>query len=62
MTWRPSHPGGLAVCDAEGCERERRIYCSPEVYEKWATVTVGRTVRDYCPTHKPSEREPVTRT
>lgn len=52
MTWYPDHPGGIMKCDAPGCTRKRRNYCTPTEREKWAAFQVGNAVIDLCPAHK----------
>ncbi|WP_157813955.1 hypothetical protein [Microbacterium sp. BR1] len=62
MTNYPDHPGGIIVCDVDGCERKRRNHCSPEEREKWHAETMGQFVRDLCPVHNPvfdPEMEPL---
>ena len=57
MTWHPSHPGGMVTCDADGCTRTRRMYCTPTERDGWKAELIRTTVRDRCPNHSSPEGE-----
>ena len=52
MTWRTNHPGGEMTCDAPGCKRVRRNYCSPSERDEWVAFQGGDDVLDLCPEHR----------
>ena len=52
MTWHEEHPGGIIACDAPGCTRTRRNYCSPTERELWVAYQRGNVVLDLCPAHR----------
>lgn len=52
MTWFPSHPGGIVVCDAPTCNRKRRYYCPPSERDEWVARTVGTGIVDLCHIHR----------
>lgn len=59
MSWRPNHPGGELLCDAGGCQRKRRVYCSPQEADTWTGVQLGPLgpTRDFCPAHNTTDRQ-----